>query len=107
MNDKYTKPYLHHIEYIDNIIELIYSYDNVKDIITIREHLHNIILYDIDLNTFKERLYDKILLNNQNFQEITELSNIISKYDQSMSCAYKKLYHLESMIANIINSIKN
>lgn len=103
INNKYTKPYLHYNEYIKEIINLVFSSTDTSNMTKIRSMLHNILLYDININIFTEHLLNAVINNDiLNMEKKNIIINIISFYESTMICAYKKIYHLEAMVSNII-----
>tara|TARA_B100001758_G_C18386100_1_gene600192 strand:+ start:620 stop:1660 length:1041 start_codon:yes stop_codon:yes gene_type:complete len=98
-----TKPELYHLQPIINVIDKINNYSKPKQIKEIRNDLHNLILYDVNLNLLQTHLMDFYILNKDISEYKREkLINIIKDINHSINFAYKKLYHLEALVTKII-----
>lgn len=97
------KPTLYHIQPIIDIIDKVYKSSAPRHVKEIREQLHNLLLYDVNLNLFQTHLLDFFIMN----KEISEYKkekviSVITNINRNINFAYKKLYHLETLVTQII-----
>lgn len=89
-------------ELFDDIIELIKNFNTTKFSI-IREKMYNLLVYNIDINTFIWYVFDKLikdkLIKKEKLQTIIEeIYKIIYYYNNN----YRPIYHLEKIIVILI-----
>lgn len=109
-NKNFIKPTLHHLIPVHNIISKINQCNTPNNIREIRENLHDIILYDINLDLLQIHLLDNFIINKDisSFKK-NKIISVIKDINNKIIFGYKKLYHLESLITKIaiINNYDN
>ncbi len=100
--NNFTKPTLHHLIPIHNIISKINNSTKPSDIREIRENLHDILLYDINIDLLQIHLLDNFIINKEipDFKKY-KIINVIKEINNKIIFGYKKLYHLEYLITKI------
>ena len=81
----------------------MYELNNTTKFSIIREKMYNILVYNIDINTFIWYIFDKLIKDNLIKQEklqtiIEEIYKIIYYYNNN----YRPIYHLEKIIVILI-----
>lgn len=103
---------------VNKIVELILV-PKIENIVTIRNHLYDLLVHCIDFIDILKTLYKKLLVSrvftttttttrcdNDNYSDkYLSLSDILVKYENSGRFGNKPIYHLEAFIVSVMNII--
>lgn len=96
------KPLLYYKKPFETILNKINKFVQIEELIDIRRDLHNLLLYNLDVNDFMSYLLDYYISINLELEKKHLIIEAINKINNSITTGYKKLYHLESIISKII-----
>lgn len=88
--------------FINKLITKINNSTNLDNILEIRDSIHFVVLYDINLNIFFCSLYDFFINSDLDYNKKLLILKVISNNNYTIQLASKKLYHLECLVCNII-----
>ena len=112
---KYVKPINLYNQLIDKFILDIYNSTQITDILNLRDTIHLMLLYEVNITIFFKKLFDYYVNIDIESRKKIMILNVIANNNHTFHLASKKLYHLECLVTNIIlinnteelNSIEN